>query len=301
MSKEFIERYANQKKRLKQYFEREKTGDQTLYTDQAKLLEPLINSQKETQNKIVTGQETISNAIVPFIKELQKRNEQVEVLQSLPFYNIPEIEGVPQSTPKKDEGIPQSTPKKDEDINVNLDGELLNQTHQENLDLMKLELPSIVLTKGNFDETFKIIDSKYKSQSQFLADTTLAGKKATPAVKEMYKSQRETLLLYKNKIEGLKGAKQFIVSKKTGEGHRKHKLVKQKRGRGRPKIKPDLIVYNNPDDLAIKLKEYILAKEAGNTGLDNYINEILDELLEKKCINKDGYDSIFKNIFGKSK
>jgi len=301
MSKEFIESYANQKKRLKQYFEREKTGDQTLYTDQAKLLEPLINSQKETQNKIVTGQETISNAIVPFIKELQKRNDQVEALQSLPFYNIPEIEGVPQSTPKKDEGIPQSTPKKDEDINVNLDVGLLNETHRENLDLMKLELPSVVLKKGNFDETFKIIDSKYKSQSQFLADTTHAGKKATPAEKEMYKSQRETLLLYKNKIEGLKGAKQFIVSKKTGEGLHKHKLVKQKRGRGRPKIKPDLIVYNNPDDLAIKLKEYILAKEAGNTGLDNYINEMLDELLEKKCINKDGYDSIFKNIFGKSK
>src|SRR6476469_2337034 len=116
MSKEFIERYANQKKRLKQYFEREKTGDQTLYTDQAKLFEPLINSKKETKNKIVTGQETIRNAIVPFIKELQKRNDQVEALQSLPFYNIPEIEGVPQSTPKKD--------KKPQYINVDLDGEL---------------------------------------------------------------------------------------------------------------------------------------------------------------------------------
>src|SRR6476469_10895156 len=106
MSKEFIERYANQKKRLKQYFEREKTGDQTLYTDQAKLLEPLINSQKETsksiQDKIVTGQESLSNALVPLGQELQKRNDQVEALQGLPFYNIPEIEGVPQSTPQKD-------------------------------------------------------------------------------------------------------------------------------------------------------------------------------------------------------
>ena len=51
----------------------------------------------------------------------------------------------------------------------------------------------------------------------------------------------------------------------------------------------------------MKLNEYITAKEAGNTGLDNYINEILDELLEKKCINKDDYDNIFKSIFGKSK
>src|SRR6476469_11140480 len=49
MSKELLDEYVNQKKRLKQYFERQKTGDQTLYTDQAKLLEPLIHSQKETQ------------------------------------------------------------------------------------------------------------------------------------------------------------------------------------------------------------------------------------------------------------
>src|SRR6476661_6967878 len=86
MSKEFIEKFVNQKKRLKQYFEREKTGVQTLYTDQAKLFEPLINSQKETQNKIVTGHETLSNALVPLVQELQKRNDQVEALQNLPFY-----------------------------------------------------------------------------------------------------------------------------------------------------------------------------------------------------------------------
>ena len=122
MSKELLE-LVNQKKRLKQRFEREKTGDQTLYTDQAELLRPLIDSQKETsksiQDKIISGQETISNAIVPFIKELQKRNDQVEALQGLPFYNIPEIEGVPQSTPKV-------TPQKDQlaqYINVDLDGE----------------------------------------------------------------------------------------------------------------------------------------------------------------------------------
>ena len=159
MSKEFIERYANQKKRLKQYYEREKTGVQTLYTDQAQLFEPLINSQKETQNKIVTGQETLSNALVPLVQELQKRNEQVEVLQSLPFYNIPEIEGVPQSTP-------QVTPQKEQQpqyINVDLDGELLNQTHQENLQDMGLDLPSEVQKKGSYESVIKEIHTKNRS------------------------------------------------------------------------------------------------------------------------------------------
>src|SRR5271170_5340517 len=288
MSKEFIEKYVSQKKQLKQYFEREKTGDQTLYTDQAKLLQPLINSQKETsktiKDKIVTGQEALSNALVPLVQELQKRNDQVEALQSLPFYNIPEIEGVPQSTPKV-------TPQKEQPqyINVDLDGELLDQTHQENLQDMKLDLPSEVQKKGSYESGIQEIHTKDRQIGQFLRKDS----KKTDGEREVYKSQKITLELYQNKIEGLKGAKQFIVSKKTGEGLRKHKLVKQKRGRGRPKLKPDLIVYSHPDDLAAKLGEYLIAKEAGNTGLDNYINEILYELLEKKCINKDKYDSLF--------
>src|SRR6476469_2811554 len=151
MSKEFIERYANQKKRLKQYFEREKTGDQTLYTDQAELLKPLIDSQKETsksiQDKIVTGQESLSNALVPLVQELQKRNDQVEELQSLPFYNIPEIEGAPQSTPKKG-------------IYIDVDADLLNDTHRENLEYMKFPLPSQIKPENNNDILKRIKEGK---------------------------------------------------------------------------------------------------------------------------------------------
>ena len=280
MSKEFIERYANQKKRLKQYFEREKTGDQTLYTDQAKLLEPLINSQKETQNKIVTGQESLSNALVPLVQELQKRNDQVEVLQSLPFYNIPEIEGVPQSTPKKD-------------IYIDVDADLLNDTHRENLEYMKFSLPSQIKSE-NYNDILKGIKKAKNGITRGIK------KHEHPGEVEIDMSRYATLEVLRQKIKTLqKNYSEFDI--KSGKGLRTHKLVKQKRGRGRPKIKPDLIVYNNPDDLAIKLKEYILAKEAGNTGLDNYINEILDEMLEKKYINKDGYDNIFKSIFHKNK
>src|SRR5277367_3262250 len=213
MSKEFIEKYKNQKKQLKQYYEREKTGDQTLYTDQAKLLQPLINSQKETsrtiQDKIVTGQETLSNALVPLVplvQELQKRNDQVEALQSLPLYNIPEIEGVPQSTPKV-------TPQKEQQqyINVDLDGELLDQTHQENLQDMKLDLPSEVQKKGSYESVIQEIHTKNRQIGQYLGVSS----KKTDGEREVYKSQKKTLQLYQNKIEGLKGAKQFIVSKKT--------------------------------------------------------------------------------------
>ena len=56
-------------------------------------------------------------------------------------------------------------------------------------------------------------------------------------------------------------------------------------------------MYKNSDDLIIKLNELVIAKEAGNTGLDNTIISILDELLENKWISKNDYDIIFKKYF----
>ena len=101
--------------------------------------------------------------------------------------------------------------------------------------------------------------------------------------------------IYKESILALKGAEKFI--KKSGEGLRKHKLIKQKRGRGRPKKHPDTIFYNNGDDLCTKLNELVTAKKAGNTGLDNTIISALDELLNNKWVTKDEYDKLYKNIF----
>src|SRR2546426_656390 len=117
MSK-LIEYYKQQRDFLKQRFEAEKTGDQTLSTERSKLFKPLIESQKEAskaiQDKIATSQDTISNVLVPFTRALEKRNDQLETLQDLPYYNIQQgIEDVPQSTP-------QSTPQKSKTVFVDL-------------------------------------------------------------------------------------------------------------------------------------------------------------------------------------
>jgi len=76
---------------------------------------------------------------------------------------------------------------------------------------------------------------------------------------------------------GLEGAKQFV-------------------GRGL-KTKSDVIFYASVDDLCSKLAELNEARKAGNTGLDNVINSILDELMRVQAISKDEYDMLYKNIF----
>ena len=98
----------------------------------------------------------------------------------------------------------------------------------------------------------------------------------------------------REKLKSFIGVDEFIVH--TGKG-REHKLCKQKRGRGRPRKYPETIVYNSANDLCQKLDELVAAKRAGNTGLDNSINSVLDELLNIGAVNKDIYNSLFKNIF----
>jgi len=202
----------------------------------------------------------------------------------LPFYN---------TSPAK-EHVSQSTQQKKEFVYVDLDGELLNKTHRENLEDLELDLPSEVQRKGTYEETLNIIKTENRKIGQHLGILSKKDEKE----KAVYESQKQTLKIYTKKIKNLEGStKEFIISEKTGEGLRKRKIVKQKRGRGRPRKYPDTVYYSNPYEICVKLNENIDAKRAGNTGLDNIINSILDELLNIKYIDKNVYDNLYKNIF----
>ena len=282
-----IKEYKRQRDELRQRFQDEKTGDQTLFIDQTKLFKPLIETQKESSKaivkKIVLSQDGLSNALVPFTRELQKRNEQVEALQNLPLYN----------TPLEIESIPQSTPQKHPVTLIDLDGTLLlNQTHIENLEDMGLDLPSVVQSKGTYSDTMNKVNNESKKLGQLLRKDRTKDKKE----RALYESQKNTLNIYRKKIKGLIETEQFI---KTGKGlsPKIRKLVKPKRGRGRPRIYPDVILYNSPYELCVKLCEKIAARDAGNTGLDNIITSILDELLNIKYVSKTDYDALSQNIF----
>jgi len=89
----------------------------------------------------------------------------------------------------------------------------------------------------------------------------------------VYHSQKQTLETYKLAIEGLQGAKEFVSTPKKTRKGLKNKMV-------------HVTYYPSVKDLCTKLAELQAAKEAGNTGLDNNINLILDELLKIEAINK---------------
>ena len=95
-----IRKYKEQRDDLRNMFESQKTGEQNLFRAQSKVFKPVIESQKEFGNtalkplyeKLTASQDLL----IPFTRELQRRNDQVEALQNLPFYSAREIEA---STP----------------------------------------------------------------------------------------------------------------------------------------------------------------------------------------------------------
>src|SRR5271170_3082456 len=126
-----IAEYKRLKETLRDRFENERTGDQDLFREQTKILQPLINTQQQTVKAIKDSQDAsstaISNAILPIVRELERR-EQADSLMQQPFYHE-ELPAIAEATP--------------DIVKVDLDANL-NQTDIENLDDMDFEMPSSV-------------------------------------------------------------------------------------------------------------------------------------------------------------
>src|SRR2546425_2309578 len=270
MNQKEANKYRRVQNAMKEKFNKLTIDDQTQYTDQTKLFKPLIEVQNESskaiQDKIVSSQDVISNAIVPFTTELKKRNDQVDDLQSLAFYNVPkEIEDVPQSSPIK---------KDTYDLH-----KLLNDTDLENLQDMSLPLPSQVMIDKNYEDVLEKIKTLNRKHGQYLGEGKASKKDQKD--REIFESRKVTLQKYKETMEDQMKNRKY----KSGEGLRKRSLYKIKRGRGRPKQYHDTKIVTNADEIMDDLKILLASKNAGNTGVDNEINSALDALRKYKVIN----------------
>jgi len=255
-----IDEYKRIKDSLKERFEAERTGDQYLFTEQTKILQPLIKPLITTQEQTVKAIQ--DSGTKDLARELQRRNDHVDLLSQQPFYfdPMPSITAPQTSSPMKDY------------IKINLDTDL-NQTDLENLQDMSLDLPSVVFKNKLIEETI----DKIKTENRSIGQKLRKGSDIRENEKQIYASRKKTLEVYRQKIQGLEGAKQFV-------------------GKGL-KNKSDVIFYASVDDLCSKLTELCAAKQAGNNGLDNRINSILDELLRVNAISKNEYGNLYKNIF----
>ena len=256
-----LDEYKRVKESLRDRFESERSGDQDLFVQQTKILQPLINTASTQQATLKALQENQAETNL----SLQKTHGSLQQLQTA----LPMIAAAQAHTPQ------DSFKEADDVLHVDVDAQL-DDTDMENLQDMSMTLPSVVLKNQNIEETLNKIATENRRIGQKLGVKSTASQKE----KELYRSQKETLVTYKQIIEGLEGAKQFMSTPKKGKG-----------------LSVDTIYYASVDDLCEKLAELNAAKRAGHTGVNNHINSILDELLKIKAIDKNQYNTLYKNIF----
>jgi hypothetical protein len=250
-----INEYKRVKEALRERFETERTGDQNLFREQSRILQPLIKPLISTQEQTVKAIQ--DNRFLA--RDVQRR----PALMDEPAAEADLVVGVAPEVGSR------------EVIKVDLDSDL-DETDKRNLQDMNFDMPSVVFKNKKIEATIAKIKTENRRIGQKLGRGSEARGRFGGLEKEKYESFKKTLKIYRLKIEGLEGAKQFV-----GKGLKKS----------------DVLFYSSVDDLCTRLLQLYSAKQAGNTGLDNIINSILDELSKVNAISKDEYDNLYKSIF----
>ena len=145
---------------------------------------------------------------------------------------------------------------------------------------LKLPLPSEVYETDTISQTLDKIQTYNESTGQFLGIGP-SSKKISNAKKNQLESQRDTLKKYRDRLENTEPPKSLVATTKTGKYGKRTKIS----------------FYSSVDDLCNKLALLCAAKQAGNNGLNNNMNSILDELLRINAVDKKEYNHLYSNIF----
>ena len=306
-----VSEYKRLKKTLRDRFESEKSGDQSLLEEQTKKYKPLLTSQQEISktmqdvaNQIVESQNEGQAALQPSLPLLQNmQRAQIAApeqpgQQALAMAMSPSQYATPQTSLTGQASgqdsishipIPIGPASSRKDISkVSLD-EGLDQHDIDNLYDMKLPLPSKVYQNDAVSETLSKIKTQNKSIGQYLGIGP-SSKSISKEAKISLESQKNTLKKYKTLIENTESAKKLISTrrndKKTGTGVTNI-----------PSAVHEISFYSSVDDLCNRLALLCASKEAGNNGLNNNIKSILDELLRIKAIERNEYNHLHSIIF----
>ena len=294
-----------------------KTGDQTLFEEQTKKYKPLLSSQKDLSatiqdvaSQIVDSQNEGQAALQPLLPLLQNMQRAQIAASGQPGqsalasalspsqYATPQTSLTGQASGQDSIShiplpIAQVSARKDV-IKVNLDGHL-DKEDIDNLNDMKLPLPSKVYETDTISQTLQSVKSHNKSIGQYLGIGP-SSKSISKDAKAALESQRATLKKYKDLIQDTESAKKLISTRKTdkksGTGVNSNAGAVPNAG-----AVHEISFYSSVDDLCNRLALLCAAKEAGNNGLNNNITSILDELLRINAVDKNEYNHLYSNIF----
>ena len=175
-----VSEYKRLKQTLRDRFESEKTGDQTLFEEQSKKYKPLLSSQKDLSttirdvaNQIVESQNEGQAALQPLLPLLQNMQRAPHLLPPLPTAITPSNYATPQSSiagldAESHIPLPEASGSSRRDpVKIDLDYGFDRQD-VDNLLELKLSLPSEVYETDTISQTLDKIKTYNKSIGQYL-------------------------------------------------------------------------------------------------------------------------------------
>ncbi len=263
--------YLETKDRVKQKFFLQNMGEADYQEDARKIFKPITDNQTETAEKITKTQQEITDTI----KQEIPKALTYAISKALPSSEVPAIDqAISLGSPEK------SSPKIDKSIEYFMN----NVDKNLNLDtITKYSFPSVSDLIGdpnnpNLDDMKNILSSKNQQGSitnQKNKITRKINNKRTPISdvdKATLHQEYEELVTYGKQVNN---AYKFFNNIVKGQG------INKGLGKGQ-----GINYYHDPIQLYNRLALLVASKDAGNTGVQNEISEIIDELLETRVIDK---------------
>jgi hypothetical protein len=270
--------YLETKDRVKQKFFLQNIGEADSQEDARKIFKPITDNQTKTAEKITKTQQEITETI----KQEIPKALTYAISKALPSTEVPAIDqAISLGSPEKSiESI--SSPKVDKSIeyfmnnvdrNLNLDtvrkysfpsvSELIGDPNNPNLDQMK-QILSFKNQQGSLTNQKNKITRKINNKRTPISDVD----KAT------LHQEYDELVTYGKQVNN---AYKFFNNIVKGQGINKGQGTNKGQG---------INYYHDPIQLYNRLALLVASKDAGNTGVQNEISEIIDEWLETRVIDK---------------
>ena len=267
-----VQEFLKTKRNIQQHSLAEKTGDQEFATQMSKMFKPLIDTQREVVKEVIENMPSLPAITFPAFPSIRAAHDDDDESQEEEPTNIGSIAGKYLMKFASKDGVDKTFGLYDKDGAFYM-GDKQVLISGNNLIVNDKEyqgtpgLWELITSKTPDSEIFT--DGDYEQYQNILVETNAMRQNNDPM---------------STKPKGSRGQKWRVYVKPIWDMYKTSEDI-EKDGSG-------IILPSDPSALLERFDLLVASKQAGNTGVQNEIVSILDELLRQKIIDRNQYKNM---------
>ena len=267
-----VQEFLKTKRNIQQHSLAEKTGDQEFATQMSKMFKPLIDTQREVVKEVIENMPSLPAITFPAFPSIRAAHDDDDESQEEEPTNIGSIAGKYLMKFASKDGVDKTFGLYDKDGAFYM-GDKQVLISGNNLIVNDKEyqgtpgLWELITSKTPDPEIFT--DGDYEQYQNILVETNAMRQNNDPT---------------STKPKGSRGQKWRVYVKPIWDMYKTSEDI-EKDGSG-------IILPSDPSALLERFDLLVASKQAGNTGVQNEIVSILDELLRQKIIDRNQYKNM---------